>query len=221
MCQIRHIFFLMFVSFVILPAASVGQTLERRHEALRDITTTRIIVGTFPNRDPTVPCFLDAAALERQAVETLRAAGLRTMTFAEWMAQSRRDGESLARDLEAQRRGERLSLDSEEMRRRAASIDFLKGLPWLQILLATTPVTTGGDQACALATTGSFAVFPTEDVVSEATGRRISSTGGLRVWEAPLRAHAGPEPALPTIALAQIDAITGDFLALWRRVNGR
>lgn len=212
--EFKIVLLLMFFSSQVM-----GQPLEQRHQALRDITATRLVIGTFPNRDPAVPCFLDAAVLERRAVETLRAAGLRTLTFAEAMAQSRRDGESLTRDLEAQRRGDRLNLDAPEIRRRAASIDFLRSLPALQILFSTTPITTSGGTTCALAASSNFRVFPAEDVVSGATGHRIRA--GLLVWEGPLGAYTAPEAELTALALAQLDEMTSAFLEMWRRVNNR
>ena len=64
-------------------------------------------------------------------------------------------------------------------------------------------------------------MFPAEDAVSGATGRRVASSAGMLVWETPLGAHAAPEPELPALALARLEAMTGDFLAMWRRVNGR
>ncbi len=221
MPSLRTIGLLLALATLLAPGRTTAQMLERRHEALRDVTATRVVISTFPNRDPTLPCVLDAAALERRGVETLRAAGLRALTFAEVMAQSRRDGESLAQDLDAQKRREGLDLDSPEQRRRAASIDFLRGLPTLQLLFSTTSVPMGSSSACALATYGSFFVFLTEDAVSGATGHRTSTTGGLRAWEAPLGAHAAPEADLPQLALTQLDAMTGAFLGIWRRVNGR
>jgi hypothetical protein len=134
---------------------------DPRLAGLRDVTWTQVSVGTFPNRDPAAPCLLDHGALEHRAAEALRSAGLQVLTATEALERHRRNGEAIDRALDAQRRGERLpGPDSDEVRQRRVSIEFMKNLPGLRLQFVTAPVAGAGGLGCALAVSASFRVFP-------------------------------------------------------------
>lgn len=206
----------------LLPTSASAQARfqEPQFAGLRDITATSVTVSTFPNPDPAAPCILDRAPLERRAVEMLRGAGFQALTIDERLQRNRENGEAIRRVLEAQRRGERLSaMDPEEARQRNASIAFMRTLPGLLVLFTTTAVGQGRDVTCVLTEFATFRAFPETDAVIGGTGHRIFS--GIFLWDRPLRARAVAEAELPSLALARLEAMIEDFLAVWRQANGR